>query len=654
MVEVFFSKNNDVFEIKTTKSDPWFATYLKSYKFNRRNSHWQRKSFGDEFSIIQAVEEICQIKKFDIIYDDNVKNIKKKIEQIHNDYKYFSRLGNKIKLTRDINLPEFKFKTDLNLLNFQKLSIKHMISIPNSANFSIPGTGKTIMTLVAFHHLKNAKKVDQLWVIGPIPSFKAWEDEYEILFNKNKNGHVIRHHGSNRSLNRLKNYDLVITSYNTAANDLELIRKYWKKNNKKVFLVLDESHHIKSIQKNASSGEHTFSAAMINLGKSAERRCILTGTPVPHDLEDLWSQITFLWPHNEPLGNRSGYLELLKDFDREERIKNMINFMWTRVTNKELQNNMPKRYFPEPIDVKMDPEQEDIYRIIESQFVTEMPDGADKEKIKEWKKAKTIRLLQAVTNPKLIIENDEDFKFKKLEINTDSDKSVINIISEYQNKIPPKIEAVAEKARELIAKRKNVLIFTVFRGNVAQLKNLLKDTNPLIVTGQFASEIREQTYEKFKNWNFSTGKGKILIATMGSIAESVSLHKNKRNEPVCQDVIYLEKNFNGGQYMQSLYRVYRIGSNKKLPITYYSFHSILLNKDETLDCIISTKLNERLEQLYSMLDDEFITEPLSLEENSDEYEEKIDEFYGMNETGDDIAEAVEKLAASRKSNGNVC
>ena len=44
--------------------------------------------------------------------------------------------------------------------------------------------------------------------------------------------------------------------------------------------------------------------------------------------------------------------------------------------------------------------------------------------------------------------------------------------------------------------------------------------------------------EKFKNWNFKDGKGKILIATAGTVAESVSLHKNKDDKPVCNNTIF--------------------------------------------------------------------------------------------------------------------
>ena len=656
MIKILFSKNEDIFDVEIEKDlGSWYSGYLKAYRFKLIDkNHWQKQSF-DDLTVIDSIKKIFNSNEFTIVPNDEIKAIEEKFYQYKKEYDTFSQLGLEIKHVKDPDLPELKFKSGLNLLDFQKIPVKHMITIPHTANFSIPGTGKTIMTLVAFHILKSQNKVDQMWIIGPIASFKAWEDEYETLFKESKSNHVIRYLGTQIERDRLRNklgkYDLVITSYNTAANDLELIKRHWKMTNKKIFLILDESHHIKNIQESSENGNPTFSAAMIDLGKFAERRCILSGTPIPRDLEDLWSQITFLWPHIEPFGKREDYLKLLEDFNKEEQIRDIIDFMWTRVTNRELEHEMPKRNIPPTKSIVMDSKQEEIYRIIESQIISELPEGADKEKIKEWKKAMIIRLLQAVTNPKLIVENDEEFRIPQLIIKTEKDKSIRRLIAEYKdNEISPKIKAVAKKARELINDGKNVLIFTVFRGNVTQLEKLLRDEKPLTVTGKDKPTNRENNFEEFKNWDLSSGKGKILIATLGSVAESISLHKNKQGKPVCQNVIYLERNFNGGQYMQSLYRVYRVGSDKTLPITYYFFESRLSDGSTTIDDKVANILETRLNRLYDMLDDEFTMEPISLEESSEEYEENpIDEIYGINESEDEIMAKIENMIKTRKN-----
>lgn len=648
MINIYFSKKGDIFEIKSDKElATFYSAALNSYHFKKIDENrWQKQTF-DEITVIEDIYRIFAHNEFQIILNDEIKIIERKHQEQQKDYEKFSLLGLEIKNNKNPDLPKIESREGFELLPFQKMPVKHMITIPNCANFSIPGTGKTIMALAAFRILKNQNKIDQMWIIGPIASFKPWEDEYENFFNKPKLNNVLRYHGSPNERdvlrNRIGKHELIITSYSTAANDSELIKRYWRINNKKIFLILDESHHIKSLEESTTSGNLSTAAAMIDLGKFAERRCILTGTPIPRDLEDLWSQITFLWPNIEPLRKRTNFLELVEEFDSEQQIRDIIDFMWTRVTNIQLESEMPPR-FEKTYHVEMDPKQQEIYRVIESQILNEMPEGDDKEKVREWKKAKIIRLLQVVTDPKLIIEKDDDFQQPKLKIESNNDKSIRNIIAEYgENDVTPKIKKVVEKACELISEKKNVLIFTVFRGTVTTLAKELEDEKPLHVTGDDVAEIREATYEKFKNWDFSNGKGKILIATIGSIAESVSLHKNKEGKPVCQNVIYLERSYNGGQYMQSLYRVYRIGSNKKLPVNYYFYESMLSDNITTLDRIIKDVLETRLNRMYDMLDDEFSMTPMSIGGDDD------DDFSVATSVDDSEDDIMKKITADAKA-----
>ena len=95
---------------------------------------------------------------------------------------------------------------------------------------------------------------------------------------------------------------------------------------------------------------------------------------------------------------------------------------------------------------------------------------------------------------------------------------------------------------------------------------------------------------------------------MGSIAESVSLHKS------CRNAIYLERNFNAGQYMQSLSRIFRIGSDKNKSVNYIFLRTVFRDEfTDTIDGTIDSKLKERIKRLYTLLNDEFEIHPLSLE-----------------------------------------
>jgi len=638
MIEIKFSKtDSNVYEIDTDKElERYYRPFLKSHNFiNISKNIWQ--NIGDDDQIIEIIYNLFNGDKFQIIANPEIKKIRDRFQKQKEEYKKFVEVGFNLKKNKNPELPKIELKEGISLRPFQKMPVNHMVTIPNTANFSIPGSGKTLMTLSSFNILKNKNDIDQMWVIGPLASFKAWETDYEYFFDKPKSKHTLRYMGSKLERKQLrknlKDKDIIITSYGTATNDLDLIKLMWQVNGKKILLVLDESHHIKSIEETTKDGNETISSKIIKLGKYADKRCILTGTPIPKDLEDLWSQITFLWPHIEPFkelcgGSRKEFQRYLKDeFDKEDQIKEIIDFMWSRVSNKEMASEMPKRFYEE-IPIKMDSTQQQIYSIIKDQIVNEMDEGGSQEAVRKLKKASVIRLMQTVTNPRLISEKDSDFQIERLIDKKKGDLDILNLLSEYdETKRTPKITAVAEHAVQLVTgigpralnnKPQNVLIFTVFKGTADDLAKELENQNPLVVKGDMDAKSREETYEKFKNWNFMDGLGKILIATVGSIAESVSLHQNKDKMPVCQNVIYLERNYNAGQYMQSLFRVYRIGSDKKLPIRYYFYESIFDGGITCIDNIIHGVLETRKETMFSILEDEFKMEALSLGKDDDD------------------------------------
>src|SRR5207249_449953 len=46
---------------------------------------------------------------------------------------------------------------------------------------------------------------------------------------------------------------------------------------------------------------------MLRLAPFAKRRMILTGTPAPRSVFDLWTQFTFLWPSGAAVGSRGAF-----------------------------------------------------------------------------------------------------------------------------------------------------------------------------------------------------------------------------------------------------------------------------------------------------------------------------------------------------------
>ena len=607
------------------------------------------------------------IEEQNIEYIDTNGNLKAKRKQRKQGKQHFEQLlkkGRKIK-SKKFNIRSKRFKKDFRFRDFQTTHIQHTIDIDHSANFSVPGAGKTLMTYAAFDHLKSQGKVDQLWVIGPKPSFVPWEEEYEKLFRDYDKNKIIRYVGSKTKRISLfpdiKNAEVVLVNFELAIIDSGILAKAWELHKKNIFLVIDESHHIKTYKTETDSGADTSAVALIKLGTSENvvKRCILTGTPLPWKWYDLYSQFTFLYPNEEVFGTRGDFENVLLEEDAEKIIGKRISGIWSRVTLKELEKVLPKTSVI-PVPVKMDELQEKIYELIEEQELDEMDEGFDKDEVTKLKAAKIIRLLQAVTNPRLILQNDRTFNLsaKKATKNNAEIMKQLNRMSKQE--VSPKLRRAADICNHLTSargyyksddkKRKNVIIYTLFRGNVRILGKLLAFLDPIEVTGDYDLPEREKRIQEFKQWDPEKEKhGRVLIATLGSIAEAVSLHMYKKRT-VCQHVIYLERSYNAGQYMQSMYRVYRIGSDKRKPIIYYQLESISQNGLPTIDANIDRTLKGRVKTMNKLLDDRMYLHLINLGEDYETKEHKkkeVEYSFAENENYDEILKNVKKLRDKR-------
>ena len=615
-------------------------------------------SEGDLEWFVETLEE----QKIE--YDPS-ENLKKKLKQRKQGKQHFEQLlkkGKKIK-SKKFSITSKRFKKDFKFRDFQTTHIQHTIDIDHSANFSVPGAGKTLMTYGAFDHLKSQGKVDQLWVIGPKPSFVPWEEEYEKLFRVYDKNKIIRYAGTPAKriglLPSIKNAEVVLLSFGLATRDSKRLERAWRFNKKNIFLVIDESHHIKTIRTETDSGADTSAAAMIELGKGAVKRCILTGTPLPWRWYDLYSQFTFLYPNEEVFGTRTDFENLLLEEDAEKIIGKRISGIWSRVTLNQLKKVLPKTVVKN-IPVVMDDLQEKIYELVEEKMLDEMDEGPDRNKVAELKAAKIVRLLQAVTNPRLIIENDPTFNLPALKATKNNADIMKQLKRMSIQEVSPKLRQAADICNHLAnaqgqyksddKKRKNVIIYTLFRGNVSILGTLLEHLDPIEVSGEYDLTEREKRIQEFKQWDPEKEKyGRVLIATLGSIAEAVSLHMYKKRT-VCQHVIYLERSYNAGQYMQSLYRVYRIGSDKRKPITYYQLKSVSQNGLDTIDTNIDLTLKGRIKTMNDLLNDNMYLHQVNLGENYEtkEHDKKaLGYSFSGDENYDEILKNVKKMRHKR-------
>ncbi|TKA82664.1 hypothetical protein B0A55_01475 [Friedmanniomyces simplex] len=180
-------------------------------------------------------------------------------------------------------------------------------------------------------------------IICPKSVMSNWQEQIKIHVKSNKLSYY-NYHGSNRhqDLDELAKYDIILTTYGTAAEDLKakgkaLFQVNWFR------IVLDEAHGIR----NQNTG---VSKACIAL--TAERRWAVTGTPVQNGLNDMGALVKFLriypfdhshtWNTHIIIPLKSGntdviaHLRLLVDSITLRRLKDKIGLK----DRKEVENHL--------------------------------------------------------------------------------------------------------------------------------------------------------------------------------------------------------------------------------------------------------------------------------------------------------------------------
>jgi SNF2 family DNA or RNA helicase len=509
---------------------------------------------------------------------------------------------------------------------YQVPAVAHAIAVKNAANFSVPGSGKTAVVLSVFAILRARKELDKIVVIGPRSSFMPWEEEFYACFLRKPRS--IRISGSRRDRLRLFRLadakELVLLTYQMANNDqgnlISLLQRH------RTLLVLDESHNIKRLEGG------TWATAVIDIGTHANRRMILTGTPAPHSATDLWSQMSFLWPNPPVLGSKDQFKYRVEREDTQslQRLREELFPLYWRIRKRDL--HLPRPRFHR-IPLKLRPYQRAIYTVLAAKVLSEVVKApTERTRLRLWRKARMVRLLQAASNPALLTQYSTEFQVPPLSA---AGLSVDQLIENYhQYETPVKLDFAVKLARQLTKKGQKVLIWSAFVHNIRTVERALSDLHPRIIYGDVPKDENEDlefNREKMIHDFRTSSRYPILIANPSACAESVSLHK------VCLHAIYLDRTFNGAHYMQSLDRIHRVGMKPGDKVHYY-----LLQSEETIDAVIDQRLEEKQGRMLKLLDEDFSI--MSLEYAAGEFSEETEE-------GRDYVALVEHLRRDVQATG---
>ncbi len=281
------------------------------------------------------------------------------------------------------------------------------------------GLGKTLQTIAALLHAKAQKPVASPGTAGgQLSLFQPAADAdflnplhalivmpASLVFNWQRELQQFApslrpciHTGPTRQkdIRLLARYDVVLTTYQTALRDQDLLQKLeWQ------YIVLDESQQIKNKDSQVFKALNSL---------HARHKISLSGTPIENSLSDLWSQMQFINP--ELLGAYASFrndyilpIEKMQDEGQKAQLRTLVAPYLLRRTKEEVAKDLPP-LTEQVFYSEMTPEQEKLYEREKSKARNFLLDNyrSGDGKYQVILHQTLMRLRQIVNHPRMVLE----------------------------------------------------------------------------------------------------------------------------------------------------------------------------------------------------------------------------------------------------------
>lgn len=397
------------------------------------------------------------------------------------------------------------------------------------------GLGKTLSVLSYFSALMNADAYEVLLVVCPNSLTRNWAREVAMWFPKLEATVLAGDKASKAWALRLLSTGS--TSCNVLILNYEAIRLEYVTpeierlvESRKTLLCLDESQRIKN-----PTGK-TFKA-ISQIAPRCERRVLLSGTPTPKDVTDLWAQMRII-DGGQRLGKSyykwlSKVAELGTEYSKyavkkfhEDEVKESIvrahEIMLRR--RKERVVNLPPKTFSLR-EIELVGSQLDRYNEIREGLMLRMRSISGEQFVREITNIleEYLRAVQVASNPRLV---DPEWKGE-----------------------PAKFLELDELVNEIVREQgQKMVIWSNYLGNIRELCERYKEFHAAPFSGEVSASEREQTVRAFQE----DSSPSILVAVPAAGGVGITL-------TAAQTAVYVDKTWNAEHWMQSVDRIHRIG-----------------------------------------------------------------------------------------------
>lgn len=505
-----------------------------------------------------------------------------------------SRLGSELK-DRDPKLRERleAYRDTVNAGMARKLREQQMWdsffmrAMKKSANFSVPGSGKTASVLGMYAYLREKAAMHRIVVVCPKNAFGSWMDEFTACFAGIEPLRVLNIHAPQYKTQQQRRtalqYDagscnLILVNYEAVGGVLDALEQLMDAG---TLLVFDEVHKVKRIR-----GEYAENA--LQLARNASYVVALTGTPIPNAYTDIYNLLHILFPneYDEFFGFTVPQLRNPRDTDIAA-VNTALQPFFCRTTKEQL--GVPAANADMVLQVGASDTENRLLRILQMKY-------------RKNKLALLVRILQLESDPRMLLQalDLNDFRYLLDDTAETSEIDYANYSDEIRSLIDnceesSKFCRCIELTEKLVRQNKPVIVWCMFVGSIRRMADALeaRGIRCRCVFGEVPLEERQQILNDFR-----AGGIQVLLTNPHTLAESVSLHS------VCHDAIYFEYSYNLVHLLQSKDRIHRLGLPEGQYTQYYYLQLTYQTEDGawSLDGAVYDRLREKERIMLEAID----------------------------------------------------
>ncbi len=451
-----------------------------------------------------------------------------------------------------------------------------------SANFSVPGSGKTATALGTFAYLMRTQGFKRIVVIGPLNCFDSWRGEFSKVFGANvplRSIDITEIRAMGGSVQQhvrfdLGGYNLILLNYEAFDRTPNLADAVRDRIDSKTLLVFDEVHRIKAV-------DGKRAAAVMPVATGCSNIIVMTGTPIPNDYSDVYNFLHILYgsaDYNDYFKTGPAALSKLSGQDALD-FNDLLRPFFIRTTKAKLGVPPPNRDNMVMVDAS-----EDEQSLFDRLRTTRMNPLA-----------RIVRILQLESDPSIMVDTLDETEAASFGLEMDECLPGISVDPLPDGYITEKTRSCVELVEGLVKSGKSVIVWCIFIRSIENLSDQLAQRGIDACCIHGGTENRGEIIDDFRE-----GLHRVLITNPQTLAESVSLHQ------VCHDAVYFEYSYNLIHLLQSKDRIHRLGLAKDQTTQYHFMETAFRGKNNSisLDAEIYSRLVHKQEVMMEAIEND--------------------------------------------------